>query len=224
MDAAGIAGMLAGQKENIAAAMPAGLSNMLASAIPGLGNILGGAPKAAAEATTRTPVGAGAGTEPVASGSPLKWVVPLILAGLILYLLPLMFRRPATNLPPVAENKATETTPAAESTKLIAEGSNLIRSATENVASITDEASATAALPKLRETTSRLDGFRSLLAKLPPPVQSSVVDALRPLAANLREAARPVLALPVVGDRVKPTLDELLGQTDKLLAAPEAAR
>lgn len=217
MDASGIANMLAGQKENIAAAMPAGLSNMLSSAIPGLGGILGGTPRpppADKVEMAEAPVGAGVGQ----GWSPLKWVVPLIIAGLILYFLPKTFRRDHENVPPVGEMA-----PAAESKKLITEGSALIKEATENVASITDETSAAAAQPKLQSLSSKLDGFCSTLAKLPAPVQQTVVDALRPLAANLREAAQPVLALPVVGAKVKPTLDALFSQIDKLMATPETA-
>jgi hypothetical protein len=68
----------------------------------------------------------------------------------------------------------------------------------------------------LQEVTTRLSGLDTILAKLPASVQKTVGDAIRPLIAKLREAIQPVLALPVVGATVKPTLDGILAQLDKL--------
>ena len=96
----------------------------------------------------------------------------------------------------------------------------MIKDATQNVSSITDEATAAAALPKLQDITAKLGGLKTLLAKLPASQQKNVGDALRPLIAKFREVVQPVLALPIVGAKVKPVVDELLGQLDKLVAAP----
>ena len=98
----------------------------------------------------------------------------------------------------------------------------LIKDATDGIAPIKDEASATAALPKLQDITAKLGALQSQRAELPQPLQKTVGDALRPLITKLREAAQPVLALPVVGDQVKPGVDELLAQLAKLL--PERLR
>lgn len=54
------------------------------------------------------------------------------------------------------------------------------------------------------------------MAGLPAPLQKTVIDSLRPLIAKLREAVQPVLALPIVGAQVKPTVDALFGQLDRL--------
>ena len=112
-----------------------------------------------------------------------------------------------------------------DSTKFISDATGLIKDATDSIATIKDEASATVALPKLQDITGKLGALQSQLAKLPQPVQNTVSDALRPLIAKLREAVQPVLALPVVGDKVKPVVDELLAQLTKLLPgeAPSAA-
>jgi F0F1-type ATP synthase membrane subunit b/b' len=225
LDAAGIARMLTEQKGNIASALPSGLGSLLSSAVPGLSSVVGDASRAASSAarTATTEVkGAARGAE--AAGSPImKWLVPLLLLVLAFFLLPKMCRT-ATETAPVVKEKAAEAIPAeTESAKLISEATGLIKDATDGVASIKDEASATAVLPKLQDISTKLGGLQSQRAKLPQPVQKTVSDALRPLIAKLREAVQPVLALPVVGAKVKPVVDEMLGQLDKLVPAGTAA-
>ena len=221
-DAAGIASMLAEQKGNIASALPSGLGSLLSSAVPGLSSLLGDASSAASSAArTATTEVRGAAREAEAAGSSvMKWLIPLLLVVLALFILPKMCRT-ATETAPVVKEKAAEAIPAeGDSTKLISEATGLIKDATDGVASIKDEASATAALPKLQDITAKLGGIKTLLAKLPAPQQKAVGDVLRPLIAKLREAVQPVLALPIVGAKVKPVVDELLGQLDELVAAP----
>ena len=153
----------------------------------------------------------------------MKWLIPLLLLILAVFFLPKMCRT-APETAPVVKEKPAEATPAQdESAKLISDATVLINDATQGVASIKDEASATAALPKLKDITTKLGGLHSQWAKLPQPIQKTVSDALRPLIAKLREAAQPVLALPVVGAKVKPVVDEMLGQLDKLTGATAAA-
>ena len=186
-----------------------------------LGEASSAASSAARTATTEVK---GAAREAEAAGSSvMKWLIPLLLLVLALFLLPKMCRT-ATETAPVVKEKAAEAIPAeADSTKLISDATGLIKDATDGIASIKDEASATAALPKLKDITTKLGGLHSQWAKLPQPVQKTVSDALRPLIAKLREAAQPVLALPIVGAKVKPVVDEMLGQLDKLVGATAAA-
>jgi hypothetical protein len=227
LDGASIANMLAEQKGNIVSALPSGLGSLLSSAVPGLSSVLGDTSRAASSvAKTATAEVRGAGRETTAAGSSvMKWLIPLLLVILAFFLLPKMCRT-APETAPVVKEKAAETVPAeAESTKLLSDATVLIKDATDGIASIKDEASATVALPKLQDITAKLGALQSQWAKLPQPLQKTVGDALRPLIAKLREAAQPVLALPVVGDKVKPVVDELLAQLAKLLPgeAPSAA-
>jgi F0F1-type ATP synthase membrane subunit b/b' len=182
--------------------------------------------KVAAKIAAKTAEVRGAARETTAAGSSvMKWLIPLLLVILAFFLLPKMCRT-APETAPVVKEKAAEAVPAeAESTKLISDATVLIKDATDGIASIKDEASATAALPKLQDITAKLGALQSQWAKLPQPLQKTVGDALRPLITKLREAAQPVLALPVVGDKVKPVVDELLAQLAKLLPgeAPSAA-
>ena len=154
----------------------------------------------------------------------MKWLIPLLLVILAFFFLPKMCRT-APETAPVVKEKAPSGPAAADSTKFISDATGLIKDATDSIATIKDEASATAALPKLQDITAKLGALQSQRAKLPQPLQKTVGDALRPLITKLREAAQPVLALPVVGDKVKPVVDELLAQLAKLLPgeAPSAA-
>ena len=229
LDGASIANMLAEQKGNIASALPSGLGSLLSSAVPGLSSVLGGTSRAASSvAKTATAEVRGAARETTAAGSSLmKWLIPLLLVILAFFLLPKMCRTAPETAAVVKETSPTPAaTPAAvDSTKFISDATGLIKDATDSIATIKDEASATVALPKLQDITGKLGALQSQLAKLPQPVQNTVSDALRPLIAKLREAVQPVLALPVVGDKVKPVVDELLAQLTKLLPgeAPSAA-
>ena len=224
-DAAGIASMLAEQKGNIVSALPSGLGSLLSSAVPGLSSLIGETSSAASSAArTATTEVRGAAREAEAAGSSvMKWLIPLLLLVLAIFLLPMMCRK-APETAPVVKEKPAEAIPAQDvGTKLISDATGLIKDATDSVASIKDEASATAALPKLKDITTKLGELQSQWAKLPQPLQKTVSDALRPLIAKLREAAQPVLALPVVGAKVKPIVDEMLGQLDKLIGATAAA-
>ena len=203
-DAAGIARTLAEQKGNIASALPPGLGSLLSSAVPGLSSLVGDTSSAAPSAVrtpateVRTPV-----REPEAAGSSvMKWLIPLLLLVAAFFLLPMMCRKAPETAPVVKETPAAATPAQDESAKLIGDATVLIKDATDSVGSIKDEASATAALPKLTDINTKLAGLQSQWAKLPQPIQKTVSDALRPLIAKLREACQPVLALPVVG-RIK---------------------
>jgi hypothetical protein len=231
-DAAGIARTLAEQKGNIASALPPGLGSLLSSAVPGLSSLVGDTSSAAPSAV-RTPVTEVRTSvrEPAAAGSSvMKWLIPLLLLVAAFFLLPKMCRT-ATETAPVVKETApvVKETPAAatpaqdDSAKLIGDATVLIKDATDSVGSIKDEASATAALPKLKDINTKLAGLQSQWAKLPQPIQKTVSDGLRPLIAKLREACQPVLALPIIGDKVKPVVDEMLGQLDKLTGATAAA-
>lgn len=221
LDAGSIGGLLAGQKDNIAAALPGGLGKMLGSAIPGLSGVLGSASDAVGSAApTPANKAMNAPKEVQASGSSaMKWLIPALLVVAAILFLPKMLRK-ASDTAEVAKDQADGMVSATtESTKIISDASGLIKDATTNIASIKDEATATAAVPKLQDITTKLGGLTNLVAGLPAPLQKTVADALRPWVGKLRDVAQPVLALPIVGPRVKPTVDALLLQLDKLVPA-----
>ena len=109
LDAAGIANMLAGQKGNIASALPSGLGSMLSSAVPSLGGIVGSASGAASSAArTATYAASDAARETQAAGSSImKWLIPLLLVGLAIFFLPRMCSKPSDSARAV-KDKASE--------------------------------------------------------------------------------------------------------------------
>ena len=150
LDGAGIANMLAGQKGNIASALPSGLGSLLSSAVPGLSSFVGDASKAATSAArTTTNVARGATREAEAAGSSvMKWLIPLLLVVLAIFFLPKMCRN-ASDSAQAVKDKADEVVAAAgDSTKLISDATGLIKDATQNVSSITDEASCRSSPPE----------------------------------------------------------------------------
>ncbi len=212
MDASGLTNLLAGQKDNIASALPSGLGKMLGSAVPGVSGLLDSATDAADAAAGAA---RGAAHEAKAAGSSLgKLVVPAIIALLAVMFLPKMCKK-AEDAGDAMKDKVADTAGAVtDGTKFISEASDLIKSATESLGSITDGASATAAIPQLRDISSKIGGLEGMLTKLPASVQSTVHSALRPLIAKLRESAA---SIPVIGGQIKPVLDEMFANLDKLV-------
>jgi|GEM_PF-1391703 len=220
LDASGILRMLQGQKENISAAMPPGLGRTLSSAVPGFDKIFESREQPSAgheferEPEDRTPVEAGRAGSGETGWSALKWVIPLVVLALALYYLPRMVNRGGREYPPAVGESAA---PAGDEKGLIDKASAVLKNTRDQLASIKDEASAEAALPKLRDDASQLRSLQGHLGRLTEPARKSVRDHLQPLVENVREAARPVLAMPTVGEKVKPTLDALFAEADKLV-------
>ena len=208
LSASGIAGLLASQKDNIAAALPSGFGNLLGGT--GLLNSLGGAARtvtgagteAARTATTAARTVAdtsrrAAGATSSAWPNWLYWVIPAVaIAALLIYLL----ARPA-------EQVAQQGVPTAQS--LTVGGLDVGKQATDSASSlrtalgsITDAASAQAALPKLREVTDQIDKVDNLQRKV-------LAGMVNPLMPTLNQLFDKVLAIPGVAELLKPTIDAL---------------
>ena len=196
-----------------------GSSSLLIRLMPGLSGVLGSASDAvgsAARTTANTAMNAP--REVQASGSSaMKWLIPALLVVAAILFLPKMLRKGSDTAPVVQDQADGMVSATTESTKIISDASGLIKDATTNIASIKDEATATAAVPKLQDITTKLGGLTNLVAGLPAPLQKTVADALRPWVGKLRDVVQPVLALPIVGPRVEPTVDALLIELDKLV-------
>lgn len=217
LDAAGLVSMLAGQKANISSALPSGLGSLLSSAVPGLGSVLGDAGQAASAAMgAATSAATGAARQAEAAASPFKkLLIPLILAALAVFLGQKMCRK----APEAASAVSNGVAAMGDQMKIAGDLTGLIKDATAAVATIKDEASATAALPKLQDVNTKLAGIKGLWAKLPAPAQQAVGSTIRPLIATLRDSLQPVLALPIVGNLVKPVVDEMLSTLEGFVPA-----
>jgi hypothetical protein len=221
LDASGIAGLLASQKDNIAAALPAGFANLLGGT--GLLDSLGGAARTAtAAASQRARVTTSAAraigdTGQRAAGAAalnwLYWLIPLLaIAALLFYL----FARPAEQV----IQQGVTTAPS-----LTVGGFDVARQVTDSISNlrtalggITDAASARAALPKLQEVTAQIDKVDGVVGQLSADQRKLLAGIVNPLMPSLNQLFDKVLAIPGVAELLKPTIDALRAKLAVLTA------
>src|SRR5215471_20960440 len=215
LDPGKIASFLAGQKDNIAAALPSGLSTHLAGT--GLLDSLGGAARTAAAATeeaARASASAarGAGQRAVGAAASatnkwLYWLVPIAAAAAVAAFLIYLFAKPTEQ---VAQQGVTV------GQSLVVGGLNLDKQVTDSIASlrttlagITDAASAQAALPQLQEAATQIDKVGGLGAQLSAEQRKVLAGVVSPSLPTLNQLLDKVLAIPGVAEVLKPTIDTL---------------
>jgi hypothetical protein len=239
LDASGLASLLGAQKDQIAAAIPSGLADQLSAA--GLIDRAAGAVRsgtAAASATgnriagvsERTAAGAGraahATTSAVSSQWPYWLAALAVLGGLAWYTLWPRTAETVAELPrPTPTQPATGTVGLAP-TNLTVGGVNLATQVNSSVGTvrsvletITDAASAEAAVPKLREATTQLNEAGNLAARLTPEGKSAFARLIAAATPTINQMCDKVLATPGVGDVAKPAIDELRVKLDTLSRA-----
>jgi len=227
LDPGKIASFLASQKDNIAAALPSGLSTHLAGT--GLLDSLGDAAQTAAAATgeaerasasaARTVGGAGQramGTAASATNKWLYWLVPAAAAAAVAAFLIYLFAKPAEQ---VAQQDVTV------GQSLVVGGLNLDKQVTDSIASlrttlagITDAASAQAALPQLQEAATQIDKVGGLGAQLSAEQRKVLAGVVSPSLPTLNQLLDKVLAIPGVAEVLKPTIDTLKAKLAVLTA------
>ena len=240
LDASGLASLLSSQKDQITSSIPSGLADQLSAA--GLidraaGGLRSGAAAASAAgsriagASERTFAGAGQSAysairAPSASQWPY-WLVGLaVLGGLAWYTI----GRPggdnvAEMARPATTQTATGTVGMAPSDMTIG-GVNLANQVNSSVGTlrsvlptITDTASAQAALPKLREATAQLNEVSNLATKLTPEGKGALAKLIAAATPTINQMCDKVLATPGVEGMAKPAIDELRGKLDALSRA-----
>jgi Bacterial protein of unknown function (DUF937) len=239
LDAGGLASLLASQKDQIAAAIPPGLADQLSAA--GLidraaGGLRSGAAAASAAGSRiagvsdRTIAGASQAASATTGAAASQWPYWLaglaVLGGLLWYAL----GRPggdtvAEMQRPAATRPATGTVGMAPSDLTIG-GVNLTNQVNSSVGAlrsvlptITDAASAQAALPKLRDATAQLNEVSNRAAKLTPEGKTALAKLIAAATPTINQMCDKVLATPGVGDIAKPAIDELRGKLDTLSRA-----
>ena len=220
LDAGGIANLLASQKDNIAAALPAGFANLLGGT--GLLDSLGGAARTATAAAGQTArvttsaaraIGDTGQRAAAVSFNWLYWLIPLLaIVALLIY----FFAKPAEQV----VQQGVPTIPS-----LTVGGLDIGRQVTDSVTNlrtalggITDAASARAALPKLQEVTAQIDKVDGLLGQLSPEQRKVLAGMVNPLMPPLNQLFDKVLAIPGVAELLKPTIDALRAKLALLTA------
>ena len=219
LDAGAITSLLSSQKDNIAAALPAGFANLLGGT--GLLDSLGGAARAAtaaagqaARVTTSAARAVGdTGRRAAVSLNWLYWLIPLLA---ILAVLIYLFAKPAEQ---VAQQGVTAvqglTVGGLDIGKQVTDSISNLRT---TLAGITDASSAQPALPKLREVTAQIDRVDGLLGQLSPEQRKVLAGVVNPLMPSLNQLFDKVLAIPGVAELLKPTIDALRAKLTLLTA------
>lgn len=229
LSANNIANLFASQKDNIAAALPAGVKDMLGST--GLLNALGGtmrtATAAANQATGQAAAAAASASDAGqrvasrAASTSYRWLYWLIAALVILAALYLMFNRRtpevATQPPPPAPAESTapaQTAPATPS--LTVGGVDVGKQITDTLtglqtaaSGITDVASAQAALPKFQSAQGDIDKLSAMVGQLSAEQKTALAGIVTPMMSTLNGVFDKILAIPGVSDVLKPTIDTL---------------
>lgn len=248
MSAKGIAGLLSSQKDNIAAALPSGFSELLGGT--GLLDSLGGSAQAAATAGSQaarsaassasssvSDMGHRAATSTAAvPASRSNWLYWLIASLIVLAGLFYVFGRPtgrvAQNTAPATTTTTTTTTPAPTTQTttttpatpaptgidISKQVTDSLNSLQSTVTGITDVASAQAALPKLKEAQDHLDKIGATLGQLSADQRQTLSSVVAPALPKLNELFDKILAIPGVSDVLKPTIDAIKEKLASLAA------
>jgi hypothetical protein len=212
LDPGRIAGLLAGQKDNIAAAIPAGLGGLLGGT--GLLDSLGGATRMATAATgdaarsaataARAVTDAGRNVATARSNNWLYWLVPAAaIAALLLYVVV----RPTEPIVEQATNAVqTATVAGIDVGKQVTDSISGLRT---TLADITDAATAQAALPKLQQMSAQLDKVNDMAGQLSAEQRKLVSGLVTPAMPSLSQLFDKLLAMPGVSDELKPVIESL---------------
>jgi hypothetical protein len=224
LDANGIANLLSSQKDQIAAAMPPGLANIMGAR--GMLDALDGSLRRGAD-TASTAAGRMTGTmsdmamrtsqvanaaarRPLAASWPL-WILGLIvLAGLGWYFSGDREKQVAEQTRGLF-NKATEDVAAntPNAMDVSADLTASVDTVQKTLQGITDPASARAALPKLQEATDRLDKINNLAARLSPSSRKELASQVEASMPGLNRLCDQALSNPQIAALAKPAIDAL---------------
>lgn len=232
LDTSGLASLLRSQKDQFQAAIPSGLADQLGAAglidkaeagvRSGMASA-GAAGSRIAGAAGWATSGARQSASTAASGSSQwpYWLAGLVLlAGLAWYAL----QRPAEQN--VAENapvtRPTTGTVGMALPDLTVDGVNLASQTDSAIGklkaalpTITDNASAQAALPKINDAVAQLDGIKGSAAKLTPDARSTLAKLIVAATPAINQMCDQVLAKPG-GGVAKPAIDNLRAKLDAL--------
>jgi uncharacterized protein DUF937 len=225
LDANGLASLLRSQKDQIAAAIPAGLADQLGAA--GLidraeAGLRSGAAAASAGASRASSASRQAGTWASQATQWPYWVIALaVLAGIGWYAMQREGQETFAEQP-VTTRPATGTVGMAPAA-LTVDGVNLANQLNSSIDKLksalpgmTDAAAAQAALPKINEATAQLNDLSARVQRLSPDGRSAFVKMIVLATPSINQMCDKVLATPEVGPVAKPAIDDLRTKLDSL--------
>ncbi len=209
LDAAGLTNLLNGQKGNIAAAMPAGFSDLLQGS--GVLDSIAGNLKAAAPVAHAAPASSGGGLP--------SWLLPLVLGLAGLYLLssygcnqaPMVEKAappPAKTEAPAAAPKAEA--PAATQVDVVGLASKALSSLTGSLGTITDEATAKAAVPALTDTAKQIEAVKAAAGLLTGDARKPLTTLVGGALPGILAAIEKATGIPGAGAILKPIVEPMV--------------
>ena len=209
LDAAGLANLLNGQKSNIAAAMPAGFSDLLQGS--GVLDSIAGNLKAAAPVAHAAPASSGGGLP--------SWLLPLVLGLAGLYLLssygcnqaPMVEKvspPPAKTEAPAAAPKAEA--PAATQVDVVGLASKALSGLTGSLGTIKDEATAKAAIPALTDTAKQIEAVKAAAGLLTGDARKPLTMLVGGALPGILAAVEKATGIPGAGAMLKPIVEPMV--------------
>ena len=218
LDAAGLASMLAGQKNNVQAAMPAGFSDLLSGS--GLLDGLSGAAKSAAVDTGQRQVSNV--TNSTGGSSMMRYVLPAALAALGFIWFTSgnkdkAMEKPAAPMATPAAPAAPMALPsAADLAKKVMPGvelpgqvGSILDTLKGALGDVKDEATAKTALPKFQDVLGQLTKAKDAAVALPAPARDPVMAMLKTSMPPIASLIEKALLIPGVSGVLKPVLDNI---------------
>jgi len=206
--AAGLSNFLAEQKSNIASSLPSGLS---LDGIPGVANLATAGRQMAGAASHAASSAASAAGTAASNGS--KLLLPLLILLLAALAVWYFFIKPKADMSPSAP-AITGTAPDVGAVTKNVNG--LYDGITETVGSIKDAATAEAAVPKLKDMNSQLDGMKAVWDRLPAAGKNAVKAATAEHLTKLKDMIAKALEIPGVAEKIKPIADDIVTKLSAL--------
>jgi hypothetical protein len=224
LDANGIAKLFAGQKDNIAAALPSGFGSLLSGTglLSSLGDAARTATAAGSEATRAATSAAravgqtgqrAAGAAAAASSNWLYWLVPIAVAAALLVYFAV---RPTEQVVQQGMNQAQSL--AVGGIDIGKQITNTIASVRTTLDGVSDVASAQVAVPKLQEVTAQIDKTGGAVGQLSAEQRKLIAAVVNPLMPAVNQLCDKVLAIPGVAEVLKPSVDTLKAKLTALVA------
>jgi sporulation protein YlmC with PRC-barrel domain len=217
----GLSQLLSSQRDDIAAAMPAGLSDVLRA-----GDRIGTVGAAAGRSTETYRLRQGTGSAAPASASPASapssswayWAVPLLaLAGLAWYFWGNeQSSQPVTVAPPPPATTQRSTA----GTDLQPQVAAAIDSLNRTLQGVKDRPSAPDALPKLQQAAGELERLSALAGRLPFEARDRLAESIKTTTAQLKTTLDSVNTTSGLPSDAKPVIASLRTKLDALAMTP----
>jgi sporulation protein YlmC with PRC-barrel domain len=223
----GLTQLLASQRDDFAAAMPAGLSDLLRTGGDRIGSVTSAARHAnehrGTQNSTARMVHAVGPTQSRSSSHWVYWALPfLALAGLAWYFWgDERAGGPVAEAPPQPKVAPQSTVQRpVSSTDLQAQITAAIDSLNGTLQAVKDRPSDASVLPRLQQAADELDRLHSLAGRLPFETRDRLAEAIKTAIAQARTALDGVNAMPGLAAEGRPVIASLRTKLDALVMTP----